>query len=78
MASLGLWLTPHLLQTIKHNQQIQHNRTLSYGSSDYQNRMLTSSDFRKDWQRRVRTHFDQVHLPSQSAPTHLHPPYNHL
>ena len=45
----GAWLeipqsvcADSLCQTIKHNQQIQHNH------------------FRKDWQRRVRVHFDQV------------------
>ncbi|CAD6566308.1 MAG: 60S ribosomal protein L13 [Alectoria sarmentosa] len=45
--------------TIKHNQQIQHNRELNLTSLHLQAGILMALDFRKDWQRRVRTHFDQ-------------------
>lgn len=46
-------------QAIKHNNQIPHNRKL-YNLLLCSTSLTSIPDFRKDWQRRVRVHFDQV------------------
>jgi hypothetical protein len=53
---------------IKHNQQLQKNRESSFwhldfilDAVDHFAQILTHvADFRKDWQRRVKVHFEQV------------------
>lgn len=63
--------------TLKHNQQIPHNRTFSPHTPPPPQTNQPVTDFRKDWQRYVRVHFDQVHLPSSLTPTHPNPQLTH-